>query len=496
MTTDGAPPEGRGDEGSAGSPRPERRSVSRRTFLGATATGFGIALAGGLGVIFRGGGGAGGGGGGGGAGPKAPPSTAAPPNAGPLTVPEGFSSRVLAHEGVTRLDSGEPSPSDPDGAAAFAHPSGRGTVLVCNHEIGGDEPHPVPHVDGLVYDPQARGGTTTLELDADGNPLRHYVSLAGTVNNCAGGRTPWDTWLSCEETEKVLGEPHGYVFEVDPVDLDANRNPRPIKALGRFAHEAVAVDPDDGRLYLTEDAKDPSGLLYRYTPPAEALPLGPGSLRRLGDGDGVLEAMRATADGRAHVPDLSLATEVGTSYRIEWVPVPDRDATRRSVRKQFTDAQVTRGRKLEGMWWGDGGAYVVSSYARAEDGSARRHDGQVWFLDPRAGTLTLHLLFAPTQGDVDPDGPDNITVSPYGGVIIAEDGRGQQHLLGATPDGEVFVLAKSQDTSGEAEFCGPTFSADRRTMFANLQGPGVTFAIQGPFDQQDAVRWSEDDASQ
>jgi secreted PhoX family phosphatase len=413
-----------------------------------------------------------------------PPETWPPPTDGLLTLPDGFEYRVLARQGATRLDSGEWSPSDPDGAAAFPHPSGRGTVLVCNHEISDDEDFPVPHVEGFVYDPDAGGGTTTLELDEDGNVVRHYVSLAGTVDNCAGGRTPWDTWLSCEETERNEGVPHGYVFEVDPYDPEANRDPRPIKALGRFSHEAVAVDPDRFHLYLTEDDDDPNGLLYRYTPPPEALPLGKGSLRRLADDAGTLEALRAVDDSGQHVEELAAATEVGTTYRVEWVAVPDRDAATTSVRDQFDDDEVTRGRKLEGMWWGDGGAYAVSSYARTDDGSPAQHDGQVWFLDPEAGTLTLQLIFAATPDqDVDPDGPDNITVSPYGGVIIAENGDGRQHLLGASPDGRVYVLATSE-AGEDTEFCGPVFSPDGSTLYANLQGPGAIFAIRGPFAEQ------------
>jgi secreted PhoX family phosphatase len=440
--------------------------------MGATAAGaLGVAVAGSVGLLV-------------GRGPDPRPAGYGPLRPDPrglLALPEGFRYRVVAEEGVSRLESGEPCPSDPDGAAAFARLDGPGSVLVCNHEVSGDEPFPVPHVEGLVYDPAAGGGTTTIHVDADGRRQRQFVSLAGTLNNCAGGRTPWDTWLSCEETEDVLDQPHGYVFEVDPYDQAANRDPRPIKALGRFPHEAVVVDPEEQQLYLTEDAFAPNGLLYRWTSPQDAPALGKGVLRNLADDAGVLHAMRATSDGR-HVPDLSLATEIGTTYQMDWVTVPDRDATETSVRKQFTDDQVTRGRKLEGMWWGDGGVYVVSSFARTDDGDSVTHDGQVWFLDPRAGTLTLRLRFAPADDrEAELDGPDNITVSPFGGVMIAEDGDGRPHLLGATDRGALFLMARSELQDDDSEFCGPVFSPDQRTLFANLQRPGYVFAIQGPF---------------
>lgn len=401
---------------------------------------------------------------------------------GLLSLPAGFRYRVLARQGETRLDGGEPAPSDPDGAAAFARDGG-GSVLVVNHEISGDEPFPVPHVEGLVYDRAAHGGTTTLTVGPDGEVLGHAVSLAGTLNNCAGGRTPWGTWLTCEETEEVRDRPHGYVFEVDPHDPAANRAPQPVRALGRFAHEAVAVDPDADVVYLTEDAVEPNGSLYRWTAPDGARPLGRGSLRALPADAGTLQALRATTPEGRHVPDLSAATEPGTTYRVEWVTVPDRDATTTPVRRQLPDARITRARKLEGAWWGDGGAYVVSSYARADDGSAAEHDGQVWFLDPAAGTLTLRLRFGvAADPDAPGEGPDNITVSPHGGVVVAEDGLGAVHLLGATDHGETYPLARCDVGDEAAEFCGPVFSADGRDLFANLQGPGCTFLVQGPFD--------------
>jgi secreted PhoX family phosphatase len=386
---------------------------------------------------------------------------------------------------VTRLESGEPTPSDPDGTASFVRHGGNGSVLVNNHENSGREPYPVPPIPGFVYDPSATGGTTTIEVDKRGRRVREYVSLAGTHNNCAGGKTPWETWLTCEETEAILGKRHGYVFEVDPYDQRANRDPKPIKALGRYSHESVAVDPHTGTIYQTEDAGNPNGLLYRWTPPESALPLRRGSLRRVADDAGALDAMRAFTRDGVLVPDLSVATRPGTTYRVEWVTVPDRDAATVSTRKQFGLREITRSRKLEGMWWGDGGAYFVASFARTSDGSAAQHDGQVWFIDPHAGTIELTLRFAYTPSDQagDPDGPDNITVSPYGGVILAEDGDGKNHLVGATERGEAFFFARNDDP-GDSEFTGPTFSHDRKTLFANLQSPGYVFAIKGPFRTQ------------
>jgi uncharacterized protein len=454
-------------------------NVSRRSFLNrSAATGLGIALVGSVNTLF-------------GADAAAQPDGKGrpigygpliPDPAGLLSLPAGFSYALIAQEGVTELESGEPTPSDPDGTASFPMRHG-GSVLVNNHEVGGSEPFRVPLLPGLVYDEAAGGGTTNIEVDRHGNRLREYVSLAGTHNNCAGGRTPWDTWLTCEETEAILGKRHGYVFEVDPYDREANLDPKPIKALGRYAHEAVAVDPHRGQLYLTEDASGPNGLLYRFTPPRSALPLRKGSLRKLADDAGTLEALVAT-DGGAIVPDLSVAVEPGTRYRIAWVAVPDRDATTTPTRMQFTNGRITRSRKLEGMWWADGGAYFVASFARTSDGSAVQHDGQVWFLDPHRQTIELKLRFAytPDDQDTDTDGPDNITVSPFGGVIIAEDGDGVQHLVGSTDRGEVFFFARND--MNDSEFTGPNFSHDRKILFANIQTPGHVFSIRGPFRHQ------------
>ncbi|MBP2402226.1 putative phosphatase [Streptomyces netropsis] len=416
---------------------------------------------------------------------------------GLLALPAGFSYRVITRTGVTKLESGEPTPSNHDGTAAFA--GSRGSILlVNNHELGGARtkwPHPVPLAPGLVYDPAAAGGCTVVEVAGRGGHVAEWVGIAGTSTNCAGGSTPWGTWLTCEETEDKAGKngmtkDHGYVFEVDPKDRRAGRDPRPIKALGRYAHEAVVVDPKRGHLYLTEDASGPNGLFFRWTPP-QGFQHGRGRLRTLADEAGSLEAFKCFDSGGRFVDDLSRATETGTVYGVDWVEVPDRDAKSVSVRKQFKDGEVTRARKLEGMWWGDGGVYVVASFAREE--SPAPHDGQVWFYNPRRRTLTLKVRFgvnASPERDGALDGPDNITVSPYGGLVIAEDGNGVQHLFGATDDGRTYPIARNELNIGSAdkpeysEFTGVTFSPDGRTLFANLQDPGIMLAITGPWRRQ------------
>jgi secreted PhoX family phosphatase len=404
---------------------------------------------------------------------------------------------------VTTLESGESTPSNHDGTAAFAGARGA-TLLVNNHELAGPRAnwaHPVPLAAGLVYDPAASGGCTVVEVPRHwgdkhhGEPVTEWVGIAGTATNCAGGATPWGTWLTCEETEDKAGsngmtKDHGYVFEVDPHDRRANRNPKPIKALGRYAHEAVVVDPKRGHLYLTEDAAGPNGLLYRWTPP-KGFEHGRGRLATLDDTAGVLQAFRCFDPAGRFVDDLSRATKIGTVYGVDWVDVPDRDARTTSVRKQFTDGQVTRARKLEGMWWADGGTYVVSSFAREE--SPVKHDGAVWFYDASRRTLTLKVLLgvnATPEKDGAFDGPDNITVSPYGGLIVAEDGNGVQHLFGALDDGRTYPLARNELNIGTeaepeySEFTGVTFSPDGDTLFANIQTPGIMLAITGPWRRQ------------
>ncbi|MET9607747.1 alkaline phosphatase PhoX [Streptomyces sp. NPDC006512] len=401
---------------------------------------------------------------------------------GLLDLPAGFSYRVLSRAGQP-LRSGEGTvPGNCDGMAAFGAGGGR-IRLVRNHENRTTAALRVPAVDGLTYDPAALGGCTVLELDPAGGPVSERVALAGTAVNCAGGRTPWNTWLSCEETEDRAGtagyaRDHGYVFEVDPAEPH-RLGAVPLTALGRFAHEAVAVDPYRGVVYETEDAfVEPFGLFYRFLP---ARPLGGrGSLRA----GGALEALRVPG-----LADLAAVDRPGAEFPVEWVPVPDPSAGTTPVRLQdFGPRGITHAQKLEGCYWDGNGVYFVSSYARSREGAAADHQGQVWFYDPSRRRLRLDVLFGPAAGTALPgDSPDNICLAPDGGLMVCEDGGGDQYVFGVTPAGDVYPVARNADDVGTpgdpqwGEFAGVTFSPDGRTMFVNAYTPGTTFAVTGPW---------------
>ncbi len=427
--------------------------------------------------------------------------------AGVLALPAGFRYAVVTRTGVTRLDRGQGvTPSDHDGMAVFDAGRGRYT-LIQNHENDPGAEFGVPHVRGTVYDPGAvdAGGCTVITTDRAGRNLGEFVAISGTVSNCAGGPTPWGTWLTCEETEDRAGatwtegdrtgvfqKDHGYVFEVW---ADGNTDPRPIKCLGRYAHEALAIDQDRRHIYLSEDADEPNGLFYRWTAP-RGVQVGPKVLTRLAADAGVLAAMQIILDDGSVLPDVAYLTsaQLGRPFAVRWLEVPERDARTTPVREQFADGQVTRGRKFEGVWGTEDGVYVVNSYAW-EDGElpadAVPHDGMVWFYDYRAQTIQLVTYFphqatseegAPAKyPDLTFDGPDNVTVTPWGSLVLAEDGAGASHVLGSFPGGPTYAIARNQ--LNDSEFCGPVFSADGKVLFVNMQDPGLTLAITGPWEK-------------
>ncbi|MFI5731519.1 alkaline phosphatase PhoX [Kribbella sp. NPDC051587] len=419
-------------------------------------------------------------------GPKIGYGPLIPDPAGMLDLPRGFRYDVLSREGTVRPD-GLKTPSRFDGMGTFPDRDG-GARLVRNHECSPTSKIKVVAPPERTYDPGGAGGTSTLIVNRHLRATKEYVSLGGTAINCSGGITPWRTWLTCEETELKAGDSgytkdHGFIFEVDPYDDRRNNHPFPLKEMGRFQHEAVAIDPSTGIVYETEDAfVAPLGGFYRFLPNRPRG--GWGSLRHGGE----LQAM--------HIPgllDMSTVQEAGTIFHgVQWVKVPDPLAKTESVRAQDYAKPITGGYKLEGCWWGtrDRCVYFVSSFARTELGPKIDHDGQVWRYDPRKHTLRLEVIFKrskPGSDNPEFDAPDNITMSPYGGLMMCEDGIGDQHILGTTEDGQVFKFAKNTVNIGTptapeyGELTGVGFSADGRTMFFNVYNPGITYAITGPW---------------
>lgn len=387
-----------------------------------------------------------------------------------LLLPAGFTYMSFGWTG-DRLADGSPTPPLHDGMATFHHRRGR-TLIVRNHEVGRGTPF-----GSATYDPAAGGGTTTLEFDTRrGHLVRAWASVSGTIRNCAGGPTPWGSWLTCEETMDQTALPHGYIFEVP---ADGRSHAEPLKAMGRFSHEAIAVDPRSGFVYETEDAGDSSGF-YRFIPRREG---------RLSRG-GRLDMLTAAGFPLAN---LKWGQAPGVTYRVDWVRIaePNSDV---AVPGNFVWAQgraqgaATFGR-LEGAWYGNRRIYFVSTNGGGATAAQSSGQGQIWEYNPKRETLTL--LFQSPGADV-LNAPDNICVSPRGGLVLCEDGSGLEFLHGLTVDGEIFKFAQNNvilngERNGIAgnftgsEFAGACYSPGGRWLFVNVQSPGITFAITGPW---------------
>ena len=429
-----------------------------------------------------------------------------------LQLPPGFTYKSFGWRGDT-MANGLPCPGGHDGmGVVVARKVGRSSelVLVRNHEIGATSAGNFINAPG-VYDsgsntvgsPNKFGGGTTNLIFRDGNWVSMTPSLGGTQTNCAGGITPWGTWLSCEEVGSdavsVAGKKHGYVFEVhsDP----ARTTGLPIVGMGRFAHEAAAVDPATGNVYQTEDSSGKSGF-YRYV---QDVKNGAHGSLALG---GVLQMAKVKG-----MPNANLASApLNARYELEWVPVADPDANRGNAVGQtgiaITNAAgpfvqgwqlgALRMNRGEGIWYAQGKMFVMDT----SGGAVQR--GAIWELDLASQTLTcIYSSPSPLVGNMG----DNLTVSPRNAILVCEDastaatdsfGFGQR-LMGITDGGDAYIFAKNnvvltatelQGAGKQAglagdhranEFAGACFDPTGRYLFVNIQTPGITFAIAGPW---------------
>jgi secreted PhoX family phosphatase len=335
------------------------------------------------------------------------------PDANGIRLPAGFCSRVVATSGSLVPGTAYPWHSAPDGGATFGRPDG-GWTYVSNSEV------------------PAVGGAGAVAFGPDGAIVDAYRILVGTSVNCAGGPTPWATWLSCEEHDA------GLVWECDP---GGRRVATPLPALGAFKHEAVAVDPLRRHLYLTED--QPDGRFYRFTP----------------------TAYPSLAAGRLEV------AAVGAGGAVTWLAVPQpQGGALDPTRRQVPGSTALKGG--EGCWYHQGTVYLTT-----------KGDNRVWALDTTTSVLTVVYDAASSPTPI-LTGVDNVTVAQNGDVLVAEDGGDMQVCLLRSGVVSPLLQVVGQDGS---EITGPAFDpSGSRLYFSSQRGPapsgtGITYEVSGPF---------------
>ena len=386
-----------------------------------------------------------------------------------IDVHQSLSYDIISRQGDLMSD-GYRVPGSPDGMAAFSIKNNQ-TVLIRNHELGRtsgrlmgpfkDSSVDVLRLGKMQYDNNAFGGTTSIVIDNSTNKVvKEYLSLVGTMTNCAGGVSPMDTWLTCEENinkKRKNKVPHGYVFEVDP-RKDYLQEPVPIKQMGRFQHEAVAFDKY-GNGYLTEDRSD--GLLYKFVPKSKD---------SLFEGD--LYALNIRVKDSRNWKKRDVAKN--QKYKIKWVKLEDVDPVSDTLREEGKEKGATIFARGEGITY-DGDSIFITC---TSGGSYKK--GQIWKLTPNSEQdATLELWYEVDHKD-GLNMPDNITVSPWGDLIVCEDNPDLDRLWGITPDGRPYLIAENNYTG--AELAGACFSPAGRTLYINIQQNGQTISIDGDWD--------------
>jgi hypothetical protein len=408
-----------------------------------------------------------------------------PDPAGLLDLPAGFSYRVISSFG-DRMDDGFVVPDRADGMGCIAL-SRRRVALVRNHELRAQHVASGPFARTAagatpIFDRSAGGdplpgGTTTIVYDlAAGRVEAQYLSLAGTSTNCAGGVTPWGSWLTCEEdvtrAGSGVGRDHGWVFEV-PARARGPVDPVPLTALGRFNHEAAAVDPRTGIVYLTEDRQD--SLFYRFLPNVR------GALAR----GGRLQALAFVEPGLVDSRNWSGVTmPQGRWQATRWVDLDNPESPADDLRQRGHALGAVLFARGEGIHYGDGELYFCcTSGGAARLSQVMRYRPSRFEGRPdecRAPGMLQNFVESTDAAQL--NFGDNITVAPNGHLILCEDQYTRpvdNHLRGVTPTGALYPFARLR---AQTELAGVCFSPDGAMMFVNIYSPGKTLAITGPWD--------------
>lgn len=445
--------------------------------------------------------------------PKKPHTGGAPTPGGGLVIagPEiaflpGFTYTAFGQFGSAMSD-GFITPPIHDGMGVFDAGAGNYRI-VRNHELGeGNDigPGRPTGLKSTAWDQKARGCTTTMTVDTNGNLLESFISLNGTDTNCSGTPTPWNTWLTCEETtvgvKSGLEKPHGYIFEVDAF-ADGPVVTKPYKAMGRFLHEAAAVDPDTGVVYMTED-NGPDGF-YRFVSDSY------GNLKK-----GTLQILKVKGQPGYNTV---VGQTPGVILPATWVTIADPDPSNAednddSVYRQGRAKGAARFLGGEGCTYRANGSDPGSCVFNSSDGGDAEL-GQIWQYTPTTNVGELNeegelvLLYESTD-EAAMQGPDNLCTSPNGAIIVAEDGDATNFLRALLPDNSLITIGENLvdvriayiDSSGivfdpdtpfddynftagvgRSEFAGCRFSPDGKFLFVNIQVPGITLAITGDWE--------------